>query len=282
MAGIAKSNISGMIRKCSGQWPGKGTVLLLFLFVSLLATTGCSWKSKPILFKTVKKIKTDGQPVYRVNTTEPDSNFVYEHRIKPDDRIAVRFLNNFDISTGINFSNGAGNESEMGFLVSSEGKVRLPLLGQVYVQDCTRSSAAIMLEEAYAEHIREPNIEVSILNRSVNILGEVESPGVFLLNQERTNLVEVLAMANGPTKYAKLKSVKVIRGDLTDPEVIVFDLTNIQSLEAEDLIVHDNDIIYVEPRNVKLVGDAILPYTTLISAITGIAATIVLIRIRTL
>lgn len=255
-----------------------------FLIFSLLLSgllSGCSYKKKNVLFKTKTKIETGGVPIYRLNAQAPPEDSLYLHHIQPDDRIAVRFLNNFDISTGVNMASGGGSVNEMGFLVGTDGKVRLPLLGPVYLQGHTRVSAANYLEELYKPHIRNPNIEVSVLNISVSVMGEVVNPGLYVLNKERTNLLEVLAMADGVNRFGRLKEVKVIRGDLKDPEIIIFDLRQIEAIGTEDLIVHDNDIVYVEPRDIKLLGDAILPYTSLISAFTALALVIVTIQQRT-
>lgn len=257
-----------------------GWVLALSLLLSA-GFSGCSYKNKNVLFKTKTKVKTDGAAVYRINYSGPGSDSLYLHRIQPDDRVAVRFLNNFDITTGVSLAGGGNSDTELGFLVGTDGFARLPLIGPTYLQDCTRASAAQYLEKAYEPHIRNPNIEVSILNLSVSVLGEVEKPGLYVLEKERTNLIEVLAMAQGVGKFGKTKVVKVIRGDLTNPEILVFDLRQIESIATEDLIIHDNDIVYIEPQGIKLLGDAVLPYTSLISALTAIVLVVVTIQQRT-
>ena len=261
-------------------WRSQGTsALFTLLFLGLF--TGCSYQHKNVLFKTKTKIETGGVPIYRLNVAAPPKDSIYQHIIQPDDRIAVRFLNNYDISTGVSMSAGTENGNEWGFLVGTDGTVRLPLLGSVNLQGYNRLSASNYLEKLYKPHFRNPNIEVSVLNISVSVMGEVTRPGLYVLEKERTNLLEVLSMASGISQFGKLNQIKVIRGDLTDPEIIIFDLKQIEAISTNDLIIHNNDIIYVEPKRVKLFRDNVLPYTTLISAFSALALLVITILQRT-
>ncbi len=235
--------------------------LLLLVSIFFLFSTSCSYKSKNILFKTVEKVKTD-EAVIIVNGTK--SNELYYHRISKGDRLLVRLINSYDAEkTTIN---EGGSSAEAGFLVDYEGNVTLPMIGAVNLENLTRLEASRKLEKLYVDRdlLVNPIIEVNIINLQVIVLGEVGSQGKYLIDREKTNLVDVLADAGGMTIRAKLKTVKIIRGDLANPKIIIVDMRKIESLQSKELILQNNDIVYVEPFSVYLAGDKTQSITNLV------------------
>lgn len=244
---------------------------LILLLSSSILLGGCSYKTKNILFKTEKKIKIKDLPVYHVNGDNIGSSTPPDHKIRPDDKLAVRFLNNFDLEKGVTIVGSATEGQELSFLVDRNGEVVLPIIGRVKLMGYTRIEAAKKLEKLYSEQIQNPVVDVSILGRSVSVLGEVNTPGLYEMEGERITLVEVLAMAGGVTKFGKKKNVKIIREKNNgERELIIFNLTQESSLSANEMILQDKDIVYVEPRNVALLADAITPYTSLLSVLLSL------------
>ena len=96
------------------------------------------------------------------------------------------------------------------------------------------------------------------------------------LENENTSLIEVLALAGG-VGGSKAFRIKLIRGDLRNPQVFLIDLSTIEGLKKTNLQIVSNDIIYVEPALtltdvntqigpiISLVTTAILIYTAIIS-----------------
>ena len=224
------------------------------MLLILILVHSCSYKSKNILFKTEKKINTNGQPIVVLNG-QSDTLKNYKHRIKIGDRIQVRFLNNYDIGQGaLQSATSAGNiqqngvtEKDKGYLVNYDSTVTLPLLGRMNLVGLTRLECAEKLEKEYSRFIINPIVDVNIISLSVTVLGEVSNPGKILLDKENTSLVEVIALANGFKDTGKKNDIKIIRGD----EVIIVDLKQLSSLQSTKIIMHDNDIVYVEPYGAK-------------------------------
>lgn len=266
-----------------GFMPGKqirisfhNTLLLLLLVTSLV---GCNYRSRSVLYRLPNEIENKGIPLVHLNKDTTENFRNYEHLIRPDDRIGVRFLNNSDISSGVTMTGNAGSNQDIAFRVDRKGYVKLPMVGKVNLEGLTKDSAATTLEERYKVNFKNPNIEVSILGLSVTVEGEVKTPGVYELNREKTSLVEVIAAAGGMTAYAKKDRVKILRkkDDGKNYEVLIFDMTLVNTLEREELVLRDKDIIYVEPRNIRVVGEAIAPYTTFITLISTVATLSVVI-----
>lgn len=250
------------------------TIYFLLLSVTLSLLSGCISQSRNIQYKMKAEVDTEGIPVVHLNrdTTEDMAN--YQHIIKPDDKLAIRFLNNTDISGGITLTGSNSNNTDLSFLVDQQGNVKLPMVGKVNVATQTKNQAAITIEDAYKRDFINPNIEVKLVGLSVTVEGEVRAPGIYPLNREKTTLIEVIADAGGMTSFAQKNEVKVIRRKIgkSEPEVLIFNLSTIESLESPELIVRDKDIIYVVPKNVRVLGETLSPYTALLSLISSFGA----------
>jgi len=87
----------------------------------------------------------------------------------------------------------------------------------------------------------------------VYVLGEVERPGAYPFEREIT-LLEAVAKAGGTTMYATLESTKIVRGDLSRPEILSSDLEKLikKGDRSQNFVLANRDVVYV-PRSV--IGD---------------------------
>lgn len=232
-----------MLNKLSSRiWAKLGLLVLASLFV-----TSCSYRSQNSLLKTNEKPKGD-QDVYVINrNTITDTGYI--HRIKSGDRIAVKFLNNYDL-TKSTFNVDANPTIEAGYVVDGNGFTNMPLVGKVQLSGLSREQASKKLEKLYSTILNNPIIEVSIVSIKVNVFGEVARQGKFLIDRDNLTLLDLLSEAGGITSKAKKKKVRIIRGDPNNPQVIVADLTKIGILRYQELLIQDNDIVIVDQQGV--------------------------------
>ena len=245
------------------------------LATALMVTTVQAQRLRNVLFNTPKAYERDRLPVVHIN---PDSARImagYEHRIQVDDQIGIRFLNNFDITKGLTQSeSGSVGGSGVPFLVNKNGDIDLPAVGKLHVLGLTKQEVKVEVEQKYAVQYRDPKVEIAVLNLTVSVQGEVNSPGVYPLFREKTTLLEILSKAGGIGPYGKDRLVKIVRGagQLAEPEILIFDLRQIDAIRTEDLYLQDRDVIYVEPRDVRVFANALTPYTSLLSILTTFGA----------
>jgi len=154
--------------------------------------------------------------------------------------------------TGANAS-GSGLE----ILVQADGTAALPVVGQVRVGGLTLHQADSVLQVLYSPYYRDPFIQTRVTNNRIVVLG---SPGgqVIPLANDNMNLLEVLALAgglegtagggNGIYRYGgKTSTIRIIRGDLKNPQVEQIDLSTIAGMRRANLQMEPNDIVYIEP-----------------------------------
>jgi polysaccharide export outer membrane protein len=250
----------------------------------LLTTVSCSYKKRKILFKTAVEHEKEGVPIvhiYANGDTFSGSSEQYVRKIQKNDKIVVRFLNNYDIESS-QTSNGPGEPLDKApyYVVDKSGEITLPLIGNVKVIGLSQEETSEKLKKLYSKDYKNPIVEVDILNVSINVLGEVQREGVYPLVKDEMYLHEVLALAGGITSFGKKENVKIIRGNLKNPEIIIVNMTMIEFLSSDEILVRENDIIYVEPRPGKMVADAMAPYIVYTSVLTGIL-TLAIIWVRT-
>jgi polysaccharide export outer membrane protein len=89
--------------------------------------------------------------------------------------------------------------------VRPDGRISVPLLGDVQAAGMTPLALKQTLTDGFKEYVTAPGVSVvikEINSRKVFVTGEVATPGAYDL-QPRSKLMQVLAMAGGLTPYAK-------------------------------------------------------------------------------
>jgi len=225
---------------------------LCILFVCAIFA-GCAARKEHSLFNAPSDIVTDTiKQVYVVNDQGISDTY---YKIKVNDQLAVRNVQNKEFgasaassgsSTGQGTASGSIN-SILPYTVDIDGKVNLPAIGKVEVIGLSRREAAIKIQDLYAKQLlRDPIIELSVVNLKVTLLGEFGKQGNFLLERENTTLIDIIGEAGGINKTADPKTLKIIRGDRSHPEIIYVNLNDINSLASKKLILQNNDIIVLQ------------------------------------
>lgn len=247
-------------------------ILLLVLVLSVLHS--CSYKSKKILFKTANEIKTDvDNPIIVTNPQE----YKPYHLCQEGDVLYVRLLNEDGVRS--TFDKLTTSKEDARFVVH-DSVITLPSVGNVYVLGLSKNEIIEKVSLEYAKYIIDPIIDVDFVSLSVNILGEVLNPGRYAIT-ERMNLIEALGLAGGFSAYGIFTNVKVIRGEGNNQEIISVNVTDIRVLGNEKLLLHDRDIVYVEPRRAKQFDTAVKPYLFITSILASAATVFIVFITRT-
>ena len=97
------------------------------------------------------------------------------------------------------------------FTVGSDRALALPVVGSVSLEGVLHSELETYLKGAIGKFVRDPIVHARSLIR-VAILGEVNHPGYYTLSTQ-TLVTDALMFAGGPTHEAKLKGLRILRGD---------------------------------------------------------------------
>jgi len=143
--------------------------------------------------------------------------------IGPGDGLSVTL---YERGAGALFSAGVdstGNEHAGAntiplLLVDGAGTVPVPYAGRVLVAGETTAEAARSIERALHGRAINPQVVVTLVqnvSNSVTVMGEVRNPGRYALTEGSDRLLDVVALAAGPTKPADDIRVEVSRGPAT-------------------------------------------------------------------
>jgi polysaccharide export outer membrane protein len=89
--------------------------------------------------------------------------------------------------------------------VRPDGRISVPLLGDVQAAGMTPLALKATLTDGYKEYVTAPGVSVvvkEIHSRKIYVTGEVAHPGTYDL-EPRGKLMQALALAGGLTPYAK-------------------------------------------------------------------------------
>ena len=191
----------------------------------------------------------------------------YEPKIEKNDVLRINVSSSsineeivapFQMKLGNQQSGGGGNQNQSlnGYLVSPEGQINFPVLGKVSVEGLTRSEIQKILEDEIGKFVKNPIVDVRIMNFSVTILGEVANPGRIQVSDGRISVPELIASAGDLTYDGKRENIKIIREENGIKKIGKIDLTQTDFFDSPYFYLKQNDIVYVEPsyRAVKSAG----------------------------
>jgi polysaccharide export outer membrane protein len=205
------------------------------------------------------------------------------YRIQVGDKLEIRVYTNegeriidpdYELQKDLNTNTIRKEESI--YLVKKDGRMKIPMIGDISLEGMTLSEAEDILQNEFGEFYKDPYIILEFVNKRVVVLG-MEGGHVVPLENENMNLLEVLALAGGIPEDMKVRNIRIIRGDLNNPDVQIVDLTTIQGMQSADLNIYSGDIIYVEPV-VRVFSESTRELIPLISIITSFVALILAIQ----
>ncbi|MDZ7859859.1 MAG: polysaccharide biosynthesis/export family protein [Candidatus Krumholzibacteriota bacterium] len=204
------------------------------IFVSIFAA-GCSSGNRLIDTK-------NGEIETKVLSPDsiPHSYSTGKYRFGYGDAFDVNFLYNDEYS-------------KPGIIVSPDGNINFPYVGEINVNGMTVSQLDSVLTTTYSRILKNPDISIipqQFRPQYVYLLGEVRAPGGYQAYKART-LLEALSLGGGITKKAKRNGVIVIRR---------VGLEHVVAIEIDlKKIVNDNRYEYnipIEPSDIVMIPES--------------------------
>lgn len=231
--------------------------------------------------------------VYYQNITDlGDTKNTYEARLKPDDLLMII----------VSAPDGAADEFNLpavsvvgtsmagpldasatqlryqSYLIDKDGNIDFPVLGTIKLGGLTRTEALQQLRKELINYIKDPVINLRIINFEISVSGEVVRPGTFNIQTERITLPEALTLAGDMTIYGNRKKVLIIRENEGKISHNYVDMTNADFINSPFYYLTQNDMVYVEPNKTKINSSAVGPNISVaISAVSVLIALAALI-----
>jgi len=165
----------------------------------------------------------------------PEEGFL----LGPEDRLEIVVWRNEDLSRSV--------------IIRPDGKISLPLIGDVPAAGLTADQLAEDITERYKEFKENPAVSVNVLEVNsyyIFVVGEVNNPGKLQL-KSYTTILQAISLAGGFTTFAAENDMRVLRnvmdGDGQMKEIRI-------PIRYSDLISEDGAVYNITLRS----GDTIL------------------------
>jgi len=145
------------------------------------------------------------------------------------------------------------------FRIQSDSLAYLPWAGSFKVGGLSLDSAHMRLEELARKVYREPRVRLYPLY-PVYLFGAVPQPGILLFDTPHIKLVDLMPHMGTSVRVANYREVKILRGPLTSPYVILVDLRKCSAF-SDTLAIKPFDIVYVPPNKIVVISENIHIFT---------------------
>lgn len=167
-----------------------------------------------------------------------------------------------------------------GYLISEKNTINFPQMGII----STDNKTTLQLEEEITRlledggHLKNPTVNVRLLNAKVTILGEVGAPGTFEFTEESVTILQALGMAGDLTINGKREDILLIREIDGVFNTTHLDLTSAALLTSPYYHIKPNDVIMVNPNGPKIKSSGFVGNVgTFISVFSIVLSTVILI-----
>ena len=246
---------------------------LLMFIALLLGTTSCSSRKKLVLLQDSDKYHNAVVPYSPPTIQRNDILTVQFSALDP------KLVEPYNKPKLVNNQLQMQNPEVVGYLVSGDFTITLPVLGDIDVKDKTTDELEAFLKQKMIDENRltNPTVEVVIQNAKFTILGQVAAQGVYNYQEHNLNIFQALGMAGIDLK-GKLYNIKVVRETNGIQTVGSLDVRSNEVINSPFYYIRQNDIIYVEPTAPVVTSQGFISnYNTFISLGSLVLTTIILI-----
>lgn len=226
------------------------------------------------------------QDIKSPGATQAIANF-QPLKIQPADLLGINVNSlspegNAVFNTSINRVNGNGLDASTtnpiyGFRVNANGQIQLPYVGSMTVAGMTTDEVSKALAAKLQDYLKSPIVNVRILNFKISVLGDVQRPDTYNIQNEHININEALSLAGDLTITAKRNNILLVREENGQRQFFVIDLTKKDVFDSPYYYLHNNDVIYVDADKTKYDNVARSYKTTTVALNTAISVLAILV-----
>lgn len=224
---------------------------LLFLFFVVLFTS-CSNQRHALYFPGAKDTtfmpRLDEAKVF---IQKNDVLSINVSSLNPQASAVFNVPNTATINT--TSAKGSGSQ-QSGYLVDDEGNIQFPVLGSIAAVGLTKKQLSDKIAKLLVsqKQLLDPIVSVRFLNFRITVLGDVGTPTVVSVANEKISILEALGMAGDLSITARRNNVLLVREEDGITKLKRLDLTSSSIFTSPYYYLKSNDIIYVEPNKSKV------------------------------
>lgn len=250
-------------------------IRFLFFLCVLVGSQGCVKHNQLLMMQQQPDLTTTPTPVPPVYTIKPLDNLMI--KINAFDGKTEDFLNReFGVSDQANGNITLNPESVyyISYIVDQDGNLDLPIIGKVKAEGLSTWELKSALNEKLKPHLKFASTQVKLANLRVTLLGELKTPGLQYMFNDKNTLLEMISQAGGFTDFADRTKIQVLRQTPTGTTQGYVDLSSTLAMHSPYYYLLPGDVIYVEPSKPKAFDVSSTSLGVFFSAVT--AATLII------
>ncbi len=213
--------------------------ILLFFILFILAS--CSEYNKIPYFQDLDKTKTTSS---LINNYTP-------LKIQPGDILGINVTGNRESMASLTLFTDLPSSPLYGYKVNSAGEIKLPIINTVQVADLTTEEIKTKLTAALSPYIGGLNVDVRLINLKISVLGDVARPNEYIIQNEKINILQALALAGDLNITAKRENILLMREENGARRIYPVDLTSKKLFDLPYFYLKNNDVLIVDPSSKK-------------------------------
>lgn len=237
---------------------------IVFFSIITFLIVSCGSKKDIVYFQNAKDFET----IVNTDTFTP--------KFKVNDIISIN-VSTFDLEAVKPFNlmrgTGEGRSVEVDYIIDKDGYIDYPVLGKIKLLGLTIEESKELFKQKLTDYLKNPIINIRLLNFRVSVLGEVGRPGNYSVSGERITVLEAIGLAGDLTIKGKRDNIMVIRDFDGTKTYTRIDLTTKESLNSPVYYLTQNDIVYVEPNKSAISSASFDSRTTVAISIASIIIT---------
>lgn len=246
----------------------------VLIVLSILVMSSCASK-KDVLYLQDADVNSNMQIGYQNTSIQPNDILkITVSTLVPEAAIPYNRAN----------SGGAGGNSvELmqleGYLVTNEGSINYPILGDIFVLNLTANQIEKKIVKLLVEggHLNNPNVNVRLLNAKVAILGEVNSPGTYTFTEQNITILQALGYAGDLTINGKRDDIIITRDVNGVRKISHIDLTSTDFMTSEYYYIKPNDQIIVNQNDPRVKQSGYIGDVGVLIGVISLALTITIL-----
>lgn len=166
--------------------------------------------------------------------------------------------------------------------IDPSGYISYPLIGQIKASGLTIPQLREQVASRLAKYVIDPQVDVSILSlkgQEIYVLGEVKTPGAFLL-ERKTSALQAIVKAGGFTRDSNTGAVLLARSEEKVVRIssISLDMGNVQKVpnSYQNVSLRRGDILYVPPLKIANVEKFMTRLNNILQPIISLERSIIL------
>lgn len=206
-------------------------------------------RSASTIARTDRKLLTSEAPESVREAQVNPSHSGSSYKMRSGDYVELIVYGHDDISSCSTTGTGGGGQP---YIVRPDGKLGIPLIGDVYCQNRAVEDVVNEITCRLAEYIIDPKVSINITKLGttrVYVLGEVRNQGAHELDKSH-NLLDAVAKAGGFTQKSAKRRVYVVRQGLdnfvTEVNMLALLRKGNQSCNIE---LQEGDSVYISSNH---------------------------------